>query len=159
MGSARVGSAEVNTKSKLDTIPLWIDNEPVYTGTTFDITDPKSHQVIWKASGAEIASAQKAVDSSAKAFPAWSTAHPKERRRIFLKVAELIRSRKDEIIQTIVEETSSSVEWAAGINVHLGAEIFEELASIATTCQTGWLPTTEDKGIELCLIVCLSPPS
>ncbi|KIW62486.1 hypothetical protein PV04_10659 [Phialophora macrospora] len=126
-----------------EVVPLWIDNQPVSPGVTFPVTNPKTGKVVWEAAGATRDIAQAAVDSAAKAFLTWSCTPPKEKRRIFLKAADLVRARRDEIIQTIVDETGSTVEWAAGINADLGAEFLEELASLATTCTMGYLPTTE----------------
>lgn len=127
-------------------VPLWIDNQPVQSRTMFNVINSSSKKVVWTASAADADIAREAVDSAAKAFPTWAHTHPTERRRIFFKAAELFRARRDEIIDTIVQETNCSRQWAAGINMHLGVEFLEELGSAATTCTMGWLPTTESQG-------------
>ncbi|KAH0842246.1 Vanillin dehydrogenase [Fonsecaea pedrosoi] len=127
----------------MDNVPLWIDNKPVQSGTTFSVINSTSQKTVWTASSASVELAQAAVESASKAFQPWAHTHPTERRRIFFKAAELFRSRRDEIIDIMVQETNCSRQWAAGINMHMGVEFLEELASLATSSCTGWLPTTE----------------
>ncbi|OAP55977.1 hypothetical protein AYL99_10129 [Fonsecaea erecta] len=129
----------------MNNVPLWIDNKPVQSKTAFSVINSTSQKEVWTASSASVEIAREAVDSASRAFQSWAHTHPTERRRIFFKAAELFRSRRDEIIETMVQETNCSRQWAAGINMHMGVEFLEELASLATTCSMGWLPTTESE--------------
>ncbi|KIX97594.1 uncharacterized protein Z520_06371 [Fonsecaea multimorphosa CBS 102226] len=126
-------------------VPLWIDNKPVQSKKTFPVFNSTTQKEVWTASSASVEIAREAVDSASKAFQSWTHTHPTDRRRIFFKAAELFRSRADEIIETMVQETNCPRQWAAAINVHLGVEFLEEFASLATTCSMGSLPTTESE--------------
>ncbi|EXJ70949.1 uncharacterized protein A1O5_05941 [Cladophialophora psammophila CBS 110553] len=137
MGENRMNGQNMNN------VPLWIDNKSVQSKTTFSVINSTTQKEVWTASAADVEIAREAVDSASRTFQLWAHTHPTERRRIFFKAAELFRSRRDEIIETMVQETNCSREWAAGINMHMGVEFLEELASLATTCSMGWLPTTE----------------
>ncbi|KIW94815.1 uncharacterized protein Z519_04793 [Cladophialophora bantiana CBS 173.52] len=143
----KMGENSVNGR-KMNNVPLWIDNKPVQSKTTFSVTNSTSQKEVWTASAADVEISREAVDSASSAFQLWAHTHPTERRRIFFKAAELFRSRRDEIVETMVQETSCSSEWASGINMRMGVEFLEELASLATTCSMGWLPTTETESLE-----------
>lgn len=53
-----------------------------------------------------------AVDSAAKALPAWKATSPFARRAIFLKALSLLEERKDEFIQLAISETTGNGFWA-----------------------------------------------
>jgi len=140
MAANGLGGQQVNN------VPLWINNEPVQSKKTFSVINSASQKEVWTASSASVEIAQEAVDSASKAFQSWAHTHPTERRRIFFKAAELFRSRRDEIIETMVQETNCPRQWSAGINMHMGIEFLEEHACLATTCSMGSLPATDTAG-------------
>lgn len=121
-------------------VPCIIDNQPVLTGATFDLLDPHTHQPLYQVSAAGVDDAIKAVESAAAAFPAWSETMPSQRRAIFQRVAELIRSRAPELIQMEITETVSGVALAAH-EVNMAADVPEELAALATTLRTEIAPS------------------
>ncbi|RFU28213.1 hypothetical protein B7463_g8099, partial [Scytalidium lignicola] len=153
MGSIEAGVKAIDTTSELDVsnentkfnVPLWVDNEPVHSGYRFDVVNAATQNTVWTASGANAKIAKEVVESAAKAFPSWSRTHPAERRKIFIRAAELIRRRKDEIVDIMVTEISCSKEWATGINFHTGTEFLEELGALATASAVGWLPPMESE--------------
>src|SRR5581483_6102372 len=49
--------------------------------------------------------AKPAVDAAASAFAAWSQSVPAERQVIFLKAADILESRRDEIVSLLARET------------------------------------------------------
>ncbi|OAG45499.1 hypothetical protein AYO21_00135 [Fonsecaea monophora] len=138
---SKIGHSSLNGQH-MDNVPLWIDNKPVQSGTTFSVINSTSQKTVWTASSASVELAQAAVESASKAFQPWAHTHPTERRRIFFKAAELFRSRRDEIIDIMVQETNCSRQWAAGINMHMGVEFLEELASLATSSCTALNPAS-----------------
>ena len=58
------------------------------------------------------ADARTAVDAAAKAFPAWAETTPAERARLFLKAAEIVRRRRNEIAEILARETGSTISFA-----------------------------------------------
>ncbi|KAJ5654889.1 Aldehyde dehydrogenaseN-terminal [Penicillium lividum] len=97
----------------------------------------------------------KAVESSARAFTAWSKTTPVERRQLLLKLAEVkssrtlaefvyqvLRNRASEIQQICHEEVHSGPFWADIItNDSIG--IIEECAALITPMATGSIPFTK----------------
>src|SRR5581483_5225796 len=47
----------------------------------------------------------KAVDAAAAAFPAWARSAPAVRQGVFLKAADVLESRRDEIVSLLASET------------------------------------------------------
>jgi acyl-CoA reductase-like NAD-dependent aldehyde dehydrogenase len=77
-------------------------------GATFEDRDPYNGDVvaIVPAGGAE--DARRAIDAASAAFPAWSASPPAERQRIFLKAADILESRLDEVVSILARETGST---------------------------------------------------
>ncbi|KAJ9615425.1 hypothetical protein H2200_001500 [Cladophialophora chaetospira] len=127
----------------VEDVPLWIDNEAVHSANKFEVKNSSTQEVQWTASGADVDLAKRAVGSASRAFVPWSRTHPTQRRRIFLKAAELFRSRRAELVDVMVRETNCTRQWADEVNMTIGINFLDELASLATWCSTGSLPTTE----------------
>jgi acyl-CoA reductase-like NAD-dependent aldehyde dehydrogenase len=140
----KMASNATDGRAPLD-VPLWIDNAPEHTPHKFEVKNSTSQEVLWTASGADVEVANKAVESASKAFVSWSRSHPTERRRILLRAAELFRSREQEIIDVMVQETNCTREWAKGINMTQGVRFLEEIASLVTSAAVGSIPPTESE--------------
>lgn len=106
-----------------DVVPCIIDNKPVLTDASFDLLDPHTHQPLYKVSAAGVDNALKAVESAAAAFPSWSETQPSERRAIFQRAAQLIRSRAHELIELEITETVSGIALAA-FEVSMAADVY-----------------------------------
>lgn len=100
-------------------------------GATFERRNPLDGQVATRAAAASIEDAREAVESAARAFPAWSSLGPSVRRGYLLKAAEALEARSAEISAAMADETGASGIWA-GFNVHLAAGIFLEAAALTT---------------------------
>ncbi|KAL4737927.1 putative aldehyde dehydrogenase [Aspergillus similis] len=79
--------------------------------------------------------ALRAAESSEKAYKTWSTTTPVERRRLLLKLAEILRKRADEIKQVCCEEINCDLHWAE-ILTNDGIGLIEEYASLTTSIAT-----------------------
>ena len=53
--------------------------------------------------------ARRAVEAAAAAFPAWSQALPADRQRIFLKAADMLEGRRDEVVDLLARETGCTL--------------------------------------------------
>ena len=71
---------------------------------------------------------RRAVDA---AFAHWSRTKPAVRRRIFLKAAELVAGRADEIARIMAEEVGAAAGWAA-FNAQFAADLLLEAAAAVT---------------------------
>ncbi|KAJ5605336.1 Aldehyde dehydrogenase N-terminal [Penicillium lagena] len=126
------------------TVPLIIDGENVVLASrerwaaipNLNKSTPSFFQ------GATKEMAIQAVESSARAFTAWSKTTPVKRRELLLRLAEVLRNRADEIKQICAEEVHSGPFWADIItNDSIG--IIEECAALTTPMTTGSIPFTK----------------
>ncbi len=124
-----------------------IDGEAVdsATGATFERRDPVTGTVATSAAAATLADVGTVVASAARAFESWSETGPGERRALLLKAADLLEGRIEDFARLMVEETGATTPWA-GFNVHLGASILREAASL-TTQITGEVIPSDKPGI------------
>ena len=77
-------------------------------GATFEDRDPFTGDVVAVVPAGGRADAALAVEAAADAFPAWSQSPPAQRQGIFLKAADILESRRDEIVGLLARETGAS---------------------------------------------------
>lgn len=109
-------------------------------GATFDRSNPMDGLVSTRAPAATPDDARSAVDAAAKAFPAWSTMGPGERRGLLIKAAQAIEAKGEAFAAAMAAEVGSSGIWA-GFNVHLAADMLLEAASITTQINGEVIPS------------------
>ncbi|EIT73846.1 NAD-dependent aldehyde dehydrogenase [Aspergillus oryzae 100-8] len=124
----------------MSTIPLIIDGEDVLLphdrhGTVANVyaEGPTIYQ------GATKELALQAAQSSAQAFAAWSKTTPIERRTLLFKLAEVLRSRAEEIKRVCDQEISCGPLWAE-IITDGAIGMIEEYGALTTSIATGSLP-------------------
>jgi acyl-CoA reductase-like NAD-dependent aldehyde dehydrogenase len=83
----------------------WVD---AADGATFDDLDPFTGDVVARVPAGKREDAARAVDASAAAFPTWSKTPPEERQRLFLRAADVLESRSDEVVGLLARETGST---------------------------------------------------
>ncbi|MGC2192893.1 MAG: aldehyde dehydrogenase family protein [Candidatus Dormiibacterota bacterium] len=95
----------------------WVD---ATDGRLFDDFNPYTGEVYARVPASSRLDAAKAVTSAAGAFPAWAAAPPRQRQGLFLRAAEIIERRRDELISLMALETGAvrafsgfQVQWAA----------------------------------------------
>lgn len=96
----------------------WVD---AHDGRFFDDLNPYSGEVYARVPASSRPDAARAVDSAAAAFPAWAATPPGKRQRLFLRAAEIVERRRDDLISIMALETGAvrafagfQVQWAAG---------------------------------------------
>jgi acyl-CoA reductase-like NAD-dependent aldehyde dehydrogenase len=77
-------------------------------GRTYDDLDPYSGEAVFRVPASGREDARRAIAAAAEAFPAWSQTPPAERQRIFLKAADILESRRDEVVGLLARETGAS---------------------------------------------------
>ena len=87
----------------------WVD---AAGGATFDDRDPYTGDVVAHVPASDGDDARSAIEAAADAFPAWSQAPPAERQRIFLKAADALEARMDEVVELLARETGCSFGFA-----------------------------------------------
>ena len=81
-------------------------------GETYDDHNPYTGEVFAQVSSGKRADARRAVEAAAAAFPAWSRTLPAERQAMFLKAADILEKKRDDIVAILAEETGCSFGFA-----------------------------------------------
>ncbi|MGI4818562.1 MAG: aldehyde dehydrogenase family protein [Janthinobacterium lividum] len=127
---------------------LLIDGKEVPSSTkaTTDDVSPWTGEVFAKVAAASPADVTAAVDAASRAFPAWAEMLPYERRKIFLRAADIMEARSEDAVATMAAEVGGARPWAA-FNVELCIEILREAAA-AVTQPRGQVLQTQMPGVS-----------
>src|SRR5262245_30519923 len=93
-------------------VPFFINGEEYQPEKQFDVISPATGEVVHRCGSATTQDAVAAVDAAATALKTWRKVKPSRRRDIFLKAAEVMESRRDELAQYMVSETGGGRPWA-----------------------------------------------
>ena len=75
------------------------------SGKTFEDRDPFDGDVVGVVAAGGREDAKRAVDAAAAAFPGWAQTPPAGRQRVFLKAADILESRSNEVVSLLARET------------------------------------------------------
>ncbi|SPO02108.1 related to aldehyde dehydrogenase [Cephalotrichum gorgonifer] len=126
-------------------VPFFLNGKECGTGSTFEIKSPATGKVLHTCSNASSEDVTKAIESAATALKTWRKMTPGRRRDIFLKAGEIMERRRDELAQTMAEETGASLMWA-GFNINVAIDFFKDVAGRVSAIE-GSLPATADEGV------------
>jgi benzaldehyde dehydrogenase (NAD) len=107
------------------------EDVPALGGASFVRHNPVTGSIVSRAAAATGAQACDAVEAAAKAFPRWSSTGPNERRVRLLRAADLLEAQTPQFTRLMMAELGATAPWAQ-FNVHLGANILREAASLTT---------------------------
>ena len=127
-------------------VPLWINGASA-TSTPeiiFPVFSAEQQKVVYLAQSADSQTATHAADVASKAFATWRHVNAVTRRGIVLRAADILESRKDELVRIQREETSCQEGWAR-INTNFAVRNLREIASRVTSV-TGQIPQLEGDG-------------
>ena len=125
----------------------------------FEVHEPYSGKPFARVASASRADARAAVDTAANAFPGWAETTPAERASVFLKAAEIMKRRRNEIAEILARETGSTISFST-FQMDLVAATLQQVA--------GWVylpkgeiletnqPNTHSIGLRRPLGVCAS---
>lgn len=133
------------------TVPLLINGKEVTTETTFAVTSPASHKEVWRSSSASLEDAKTAAAAAHAAFPAWAKMKHAAKRDIFLKAADIIDSRKDELADYMKIETGAADAFSSGFNVPKCADMLRDVAGRLSGIM-GHIPTCETEGTAALIV-------
>ena len=83
----------------------WVD---ALDNQVYDDLNPYTGEVFARVASGKRPDAKRAVETAAAAFPAWSQTLPAERQALFLKAADILEKKKDEIVTILAEETGTA---------------------------------------------------
>lgn len=81
---------------------------PAADGRRFDDRDPYTDDVVASVAAGGPKDATAAIEAAAAAFDGWAATPPAERQRVFLKAADLLEERRDEVVSMLARETGST---------------------------------------------------
>src|SRR3954471_12810934 len=99
-------------------------------GKTFEDKDPFTGETVAvvPAGGAE--DAQRAIEAATAAFDAWAATPPALRQGIFLKAADILESRQDEVVSLLARETGATFGFRM-FQMHFVPGLFRQTAALA----------------------------
>jgi acyl-CoA reductase-like NAD-dependent aldehyde dehydrogenase len=102
------------TNQEPRTYQHYIDGEwtTASDGAGFEVMTPFSGAVYARAAAGTAEDAEKAVTAADRAFPHWAALSPEDKQQLFLRAAEIVERRRDELALILAEETGSSLHFA-----------------------------------------------
>jgi acyl-CoA reductase-like NAD-dependent aldehyde dehydrogenase len=100
------------------------------SGRTFDDLDPYTGDVVARVPAGGRDDARRAIDAASAAFAAWAKAPPAVRQAIFLKAAEILERRQDEVVSLLARETGASFGFGM-FQMHFVPGLFRQAAALA----------------------------
>ena len=79
---------------------------------TFQDLDPFTGDVVAEVPAGGADEARRAVEAAAAAFPAWADSPPAQRQAVFLKAADVLEGRRDEVVDLLARETGCTFGFA-----------------------------------------------
>lgn len=148
----------VTNGTKLEVVPLLIDGKPTTASTSaqFPVFSLEEQRDVYLAESADVDAANRAADASWNTFKTWKKSSGLTRRRILQRYADLLRSREEDLVRVQRLETSVIELWARK-NVHLAADLIEEIAACVTRIG-GEIPQTQtESSLALAFSVPVGP--
>src|SRR5712691_2257202 len=81
-------------------------------GKVFDDFEPYAGRLYARVADCGPEEARSAINAANDAFPAWADMAPVEKARLFLKAAEVVRRRRNEVAEILARETGSTVPFS-----------------------------------------------
>lgn len=130
----------------MQTIAHWLDGKAFAGtgGTTAPVTNPATGVVTGEVTLANVADTRAAIDSAAKAFPAWRDTSLTRRTQILFRFRELLNERKEELARLITAEHGKVLADAIG-EVGRGLEVVEFACGIPHLLQGGYTENASTK--------------
>lgn len=126
------------------TIPLFINGQERVTQSTFEVKSPTTGKSIHRCSSASLNDVQDVANAAEKAFTSWRKLPPAKRRDLFLKTAEIMNARREELSGYMIDETGCSQHWAS-FNLSSAVEILKDTAGRIATIEGSVVATMDEK--------------
>lgn len=117
---------------------------PAASGRTTEDVNPYTGEVYATVAAAGPEDVTRAVDAADAASDSWAALAPFARRAIFLKAADLLDARGEQVADVMAQEAGGTRPWAY-FNVGLAANILREAAA-AITAPRGEVLTAQEEG-------------
>jgi aldehyde dehydrogenase (NAD+) len=105
----------------------WVDSAD---GGSFDDLDPFTGDVVARVPSGGREDARRAIAAASDAFAEWSKAPPAVRQGIFLRAADILERRQDEVVSLLARETGASFGFGM-FQMHFVPGLFRQAAALA----------------------------
>ncbi|HEX9864772.1 MAG TPA: aldehyde dehydrogenase family protein [Acidimicrobiia bacterium] len=146
-------------KSKMYIGGKWVDST---SGETFDDLNPYTGEVYAQVPAGTPEDARQAIDAAKAAFPDWSKSPPGERRAIFLKAADIMERRSDELVKAMMEEVGGTIGISM-FQMHFVPGLYRMAASAAYEVKGEIIPADHKDSLFLAMrqpagvVACFAP--
>ncbi|HSO49643.1 MAG TPA: aldehyde dehydrogenase family protein [Acidimicrobiia bacterium] len=146
-------------KSKMYIGGKWVDST---SGETFDDLNPYTGDVYAQVPAGTPEDARQAIDAAKAAFPEWSKTPPGERRAIFLKAADIMERRSDELVKAMMEEVGGTIGISM-FQMHFVPGLYRTAASAAYEVKGEIIPADHKDSLFLAMrqpagvVACVAP--
>jgi acyl-CoA reductase-like NAD-dependent aldehyde dehydrogenase len=122
----------VDQRMDVSELDLYIggDRRGAGNGERFDDVDPFTGEVVARVAAGGREDARAAVAAAAAAFPSWASSPPAERQRVFLRAADELEARRDDVVTWLARETGSALGFSL-FQVGFVAGLFRQAAALA----------------------------
>ena len=96
-------------------------------GPTFPVTNPLNDELVFEAAAGRAADAEAAVAAAAAAFPAWAALNPGARQALFLRAADIVDRRTEELVQLMAVEGGASRAFSS-FQIRLSSAMLRQAA-------------------------------
>jgi acyl-CoA reductase-like NAD-dependent aldehyde dehydrogenase len=105
----------------------WAD---AHDGRTFEDHDPFTGDVVAEVAAGSREDARRAIETAAAAAPEWAATPPAARQAIFLKAADVLESRQDDVVSLLARETGSTFGMSM-FQMHFVPGLLRQAAALA----------------------------
>ena len=106
----------------------------------FNLINPSNQSSLGTAIHANSDIVESAIESSKRAFTAWSKTTPAERGKILQRAALILRERNDELARLEVLNTGKPISEASVVDIQTGADGLEYYGGMASKIQGDYIP-------------------
>jgi acyl-CoA reductase-like NAD-dependent aldehyde dehydrogenase len=100
------------------------------SGATFEVREPFTGDLALTVAAGTREDARRAIDAAAAAFPGWAATPPAVRQGIFLRAADILESRQDEIVDLLARETGCTFGFGM-FQMHFTPGLLRQAAAAA----------------------------
>jgi acyl-CoA reductase-like NAD-dependent aldehyde dehydrogenase len=97
------------------------------SGPRFPVRNPLNDELVFEAAAGSRTDAEAAVAAAASAFPAWSTLAPGARQALFLKAADIVERRTEDLVRLMAVEGGASRAFST-FQIRLSAAMLRQAA-------------------------------
>ncbi|OAQ79341.1 vanillin dehydrogenase [Purpureocillium lilacinum] len=132
----------MSASSSSFTVPFFIGGKDTSADKSFDVVSPSDGKVAHRCGSATLADASAAIAAAADAFKTWRRTTPVQRRDIFLKAADIMAARREELAGYMATETGATPPWC-NFNLDVGIGMLKDIAGRIATLE-GSFPALMD---------------